>query len=65
MNEPGGLDDLGAAGRAAWTRRVEESVREVLTINRGVICLLKQDTVAASEVVPLMTRPRRKAEVEA
>ena len=31
MNEPGGLDDLGAAGRAAWTGRVEECVAEVLS----------------------------------
>jgi hypothetical protein len=31
MNGPGGLDDLGAAGRAAWTWRVEERVAEVLS----------------------------------
>jgi len=31
MNEPGGLDELSAAGRAAWTRRVEECIVEVLT----------------------------------
>jgi hypothetical protein len=30
-NELGGLDDLGATGRAAWTRRVEECIAEVLT----------------------------------
>jgi hypothetical protein len=34
-------------------------------IHRGVFYLLKQDIVAASEVVPLTTRPLRKAEVEA
>jgi hypothetical protein len=31
VNEPGGLDELNSAGRAAWTRRVEECVAEVLT----------------------------------
>jgi hypothetical protein len=31
VNEPGGLDDLGATGRAAWTRRVEECIAEVLS----------------------------------
>lgn len=31
MNEPGGLDELSAAGRAAWTCRVEECIAEVLT----------------------------------
>lgn len=31
MNEPGGLDELSAAGRAAWTRRVEECIAKVLT----------------------------------
>jgi hypothetical protein len=31
MNELGGLDELSAAGRAAWTCRVEECIAEVLT----------------------------------
>jgi len=31
MNEPGGLDELGDAGRAAWTRRVEDGIAEVMT----------------------------------
>jgi hypothetical protein len=31
MNEPGGLDELSAAGRAAWTGRVEECIGEVLS----------------------------------
>ena len=31
MNELGGLDELSAAGRATWARRVEECIAEVLT----------------------------------